>query len=161
MGLWRSTKKTSIKLLDFRIDKWMSLEQAKDTWYRTKLLIQGLIIPQKSSRIETFEQAMQRLALTENDLQQRQREFTRLCYIFLCMGITVIIYAGYMISQTHHVSALISFCLALYAFSQAFRFHFWLFQVRNRKLGCTINEWLNSKIVTPPSCLSSDLEDNP
>jgi len=36
--------------------------------------------------------------------------------------------------------------LTLYVLTQAFRYHFWLFQLRNRKLGCTLSEWWNARV---------------
>ena len=89
---------------------------------------------------------MQRLELTEADIVDRQREFTRLCYFFIALALLIVIYALYMAFQRNMTTSLISFCLAMYALTQAFRFHFWLFQLRNRKLGCTVKEWMNSEI---------------
>jgi intracellular multiplication protein IcmV len=36
--------------------------------------------------------------------------------------------------------------VSLVAFANAFRAHFWYFQTKQRKLGCTIQEWLNAGV---------------
>ncbi len=105
-----------------------------------------IVVPKKANTVETFEEAMQRLDLTEEDLIERQKEFTRLCYFFLALAMVVVAYALYAAFTGTMMSSLISFCLALYALTQAFRFHFWLFQIKNRKLGCSIKEWMNSEL---------------
>ena len=146
MGIWSSTKKVASKVVDVRFDKWMSMGFIDEHFQRTKVILTDLVRPQKATRSETFEQARQRLGLSEEDLQQRKIEFTRLCYTFLVLGALIIAYALYMLYMGSPFVTLICFCLALYAFSQAFRFHFWLFQLKNRKLGCSVREWLNSEV---------------
>lgn len=148
MGMF---KKVGGRLVDVRVDKWMSWDYLGETTDRFKILLLDIVIPKKSSTVETFEEAMQRLDLTEEDLVQRQKEFTRLCYFFVFLAVTIIIYALWMAFHGSMTTSLISFCLALYALTQAFRFHFWLFQLRNRKLGCSIREWMNSEIHQTPS----------
>ncbi len=143
MGIF---KKVSSRLVDVRVDRWMSWDYLGETAERFKILFLDIVIPKKANTVETFEEAMQRLDLTENDLIERQKEFTRLCYFFIFIAMTIIVYALYMAFHGSMTTSLISFCLALYALTQAFRFHFWLFQLRNRKLGCTIKEWMNSEI---------------
>lgn len=155
MGLWKSTKNIASKVFDVRVDKWMSLNYVKDVSNDTRSILKNLVIPQKATRTETFEEALVRLHLSENDIQQRKKEFTRLVYLFLTLSLIIIGYAIYMIIKGYPLVGLISFCLASYTLSQAFHFHFWLFQMKNRKLGCTIKEWFNSKIDNPikPSSL--------
>lgn len=150
MGIWKTTKKVSTRLVDVRVDKWMSWDYIQETSSRYKYLLKDIVIPKKATRKETFEQACERLNLTEDDLTLRKTEFTRLFYFFLLAAIGIIIYSLWMAIKVQIGSSLIGFCLALYALSQAFRYHFWLFQVKNRKLGCTVKEWLNGKISAEP-----------
>lgn len=146
MGLWKSTKNITSKIFDIRVDKWMSLSYLKEVTGRTGYLVKNLVTPKKATRKETFEQALERLNITEADLVQRQKEFTRLLYLFLTLASLIIGYAIYMIIKGYAIVSLIAFCISLYTLSQAFHFHFWLFQMKNRKLGCTLKEWFHSKI---------------
>lgn len=146
MGLWKSTKNIASKVFDFRVDRWMSLSYVKTVSRQTGSLLKDLVVPKKASRTETFEQAMERLRLTEADIIQRQKEFRQLVCIFFIIACLIILYGLYMITKGYPMVGLISFCIALYALSQAFHFHFWLFQMKHRKLGCTLKEWFHSKI---------------
>lgn len=143
-------KKVSSRLVDVRVDKWMSWDYLGETADRFKVLFLDIVIPKKADTAETFEEAMQRLELTEEDLTERKKEFTRLLYFFLGLAIAIVGYALYLAFIGKMVTSLIAFCLAFYALTQAFRFHFWLFQLRNRKLGCTIKEWMNSSVYEVP-----------
>lgn len=154
MGMF---KKAASKVIDVRVDKWMSWSYLQETTDRFKILFLDIVIPKKASTVETFEEAMVRLELTESDLAQRKQEFTRLFYFFVALAVIILAYALYIAFVGHLITALISFCLAVYALTQAFRFHFWLFQLKNRKLGCTFQEWLNSKIIDNQSNITTTL----
>lgn len=149
MGIFRSSKKLAGRIIDTRVDRWISWEYLSETTDRFKILITDIFIPKKASFSETFDEALQRLELSEEDLIQRKKEFSRLFYFFLGLTLLIIVYALYMAVKGNMVPSLIAFCLALYALAQAFRFHFWLFQVKNRKLGCTLKEWFNSRVHHP------------
>jgi len=147
MGIFKSTKKAASKIVDVRVDRWMSLDYLADTTSRFKYLLIDLVVPKKAQYSETFEEALKRLNLTEEDIKQRKKEFTQLFYFFIFLALTIIIYALYVAFQGNILSTFIAFCLSLFCLTQAFRFHFWLFQIKQRKLGCTWREWLNSEIV--------------
>lgn len=151
MGLWKSTKNVASKIFDVRIDRWMSLSYLKTVSSQTGSILTKLVVPKKATRVETFEQALERLNLTEADLEQRKKEFTQFVWLFLGIAFIIIAYAIYMIFKGYPIVGLISFCISLYALSQAFHFHFWLFQMKHRKLGCTLQEWFHSKIDNTPS----------
>ncbi len=148
MGMF---KKVGGRIVDVRVDKWMSWDYLSETADHFKALFVDIVVPKKANTVETFEEALQRLDLTEEDLIERQKEFTRLCYFFLALALVVVAYALYMAFAGGMMASLISFCLALYALTQAFRFHFWLFQIKNRKLGCSIKEWMNSEVMQSSS----------
>ncbi|MFO1258847.1 MAG: type IVB secretion system protein IcmV [Gammaproteobacteria bacterium] len=149
MGFLSGVKKAAGKVFDVRVDRWMSFSALKENTQNTKSLIKDVFTPEKAQRKETFEQAMARLKLSEADLAQRKKEFTHLFSFFLILGLSIVGYAIYMAFTARYMVSFISLCVALYAFAQSFRFHFWLFQIKNRKLGCTIQEWFHSKILTP------------
>lgn len=148
MGFFSTTKKVAGRIIDIRVDRWISLDYIKETSDRYKILLLDAVVPKKATYSETFEEAMIRLQLTEEDITQRKKEFTQLLYSFIAISVAIILYALYMAIAGKMVASLIAFCLSLYTLSQAFRFHFWLFQLKNRKLGCTLKEWINSQIDT-------------
>lgn len=148
MGLWSGTKTVFSKAFDWRIDKWMSLPYAKDVFDQTKSIVFDLVKPKGSGVIETYEEAMERLALTNDDIAQRKKEFHQLFLSFMCIGFAVVVYGAYMLFMGHPWLTLISMLLSLYAFANAFKFHFWLYQIKQKRLGCTFKEWLNSEVYS-------------
>lgn len=151
MGVFKSTKKLATKIVDVRVDKWLGVDYLKETTGHYKALLMDLIVPQKARYSETFDEAVQRLELSDEALHARAHEFTKLFYFFIVLSMLVISYGLYLAYRGSFASALIAFCLSLYSLTQAFRFHFWLFQLKNRKLGCTLKEWFNSSAMSVPS----------
>lgn len=146
MGMFKSSKKTASRLVDVRVDKWVSLDYLSETAENFKVILLDSVIPKKATYSETFEEALKRLELTEGDLIQRQKEFSQLFYFFMALSLVIMSYGLFLAFTSTMAATLIAFCLSLYTLSQAFRFHFWLFQLKNRKLGCTIKEWLNGSV---------------
>jgi intracellular multiplication protein IcmV len=48
---------------------------------------------------------------------------------------------GYQLFYGSYQAAIVSFIILWIALVLAFRYHFWYFQIKNRKLGCTVYEW--------------------
>lgn len=146
MGIFSGVKKVASHMFDYRVDRWVAWDTLKSTTKEYQKVVEGLATPERPQVVESFEDAMLRMGLTEYDIQQRQIEFTRLYIFFIVLALSIVGYGIYMAFMSHMVSALISFCIAIYSLTQAFRFNFWLFQVKHRKLGCTVKEWLDGKI---------------
>lgn len=110
------------------------------------ILKEVFTIPQPTRR-ETFAEAMQRLNLTEQDLQQTGQRYFLLAMLFVGLGGAAFLGGFYMLFY-HQTFAGLVLAMATSAvfFSQAFRYHFWYFQIKHRKLGCTFLEWRQGKI---------------
>lgn len=105
-------------------------------------ILSGLFRPIAPGREETFAQAVHRLKLTENDLVQRQRFYLSLALFFFVIGALLFVFGFYLL--LHHSTFhgwLIAMAASAFGLAQAFRYHFWYFQIKRRKLGCTFNEW--------------------
>ena len=139
MGLISGTKKFVKPLVNF--PQWMNWEGIKRTTVSIAQVSKNLFIPQKAQREESFAEALERLHLTEADIQQRLIEFKRLLAVLLASAFSVLVYIGYLIYQGHGKALIISTILLLIILAQAFRYHFWIFQIKQRKLGCNIHEW--------------------
>ena|SRR5579872_3984403 len=96
---------------------------------------------QKPGREETFEEAMTRLNLTPQDIQNREREFKRLVIVFCLLGVGVLAYFVYSVTQKALIASLGSMGIFFFIVAHVFRYHFWLFQIRQKRLGCTFKEW--------------------
>ena len=142
MKIINGIKKVAKPFVD--VPAWAGYDQLKASAKSISTSMKDLFVPKKSDKKETFEEAMQRLNLTEADLIARQKEFKRLIIIFSILGFIVLGYTFYLIWDRAFWGGLASFGLTVLVFSYSFRYHFWLFQIRQRKLGCTLREWLDS-----------------
>jgi len=79
-------------------------------------------------------------------LDKRARDFRNL---FLLFGLILILGMIYFIVTLLHqlwFTSLLVLCFCLFIAALCFRYHFWWFQVKKRKLGCTFEEWKESTL---------------
>ena len=93
---------------------------------------------------ETFEQCMKRFNLTEEDLQKRMQYSKHMALFCLGTSILLLVYMFYLFTQTFILSGIVCLILALLMAAYTFREHFNLFQMKQRRLGCTIQQWFNA-----------------
>lgn len=141
MKVTGTIKKIVKPLVD--VPSWMGTEWIGHHWTVIRDSFQTLFYAREVTYTEDFSQAMARLGLTEADLKKRVRDYSILFIIFLVFGIGVFLYMLYLLSELHWRGGIIAFAVAFFAFAQAFRCHFWVFQIKQRRLGCTFKDWVN------------------
>lgn len=142
MGFFSRVKDASGYIVNFKVNKWFGIDQVKDSSKNFLNLGRSVFIPQQSDHVETFEQAMQRLNITEAELKQRQKEFTRLMIVYLLISIAIFCYSIYIVVEHKNLMGfMMGFAVTLYSLTYVFRYHFWIYQIKNKKLGCTLREW--------------------
>ncbi len=133
--LWRGIK----PLINF--PKWMGVSDIKKTTSNIAALAKAIFVPERAQRKESFKQAVNRLHLTEANIKSREKQTLTLAIIFAVLGLLLLFYAGYLAQEAHFFGALFGLIVACIAFAQAFYNHFWYFQIKHRKLGCSVREW--------------------
>lgn len=128
------------------VKSWFSWDAIKSNTAYVGDNARSLLDVQKPEHTESFEEAMVRLNLTEADIANQKAAFLRLALIIGSFAIVTLAYTLYLLFQFSLGSAALAFVVTLLCIATACRYHFWYFQVKNRKLGCTINEWLNAKV---------------
>lgn len=104
--------------------------------------MRSLFAVRSPRRTETFNQAIERLKLTEEDIKQTEARYIAYVVVFVFFAIISMLFSLYLLF--FHISFsgfLIGLATTGLFGSQAFRFHFWYFQIKHRKLGCTFDEW--------------------
>jgi intracellular multiplication protein IcmV len=131
------------------LGNWMGLGLSVAVFMFMKEIFVMVFMPWKVLPVgtpETFDEAIARLNLTEEDLTDRKTMFLKQTVLFFIAGLAVIAY-GVSLAFDHAVTGmLMCFAVSCVAFANAFRMHFWYFQTKHRKLGCTVKEWLNSSL---------------
>ena len=151
MPKFRRLRKFSRTFLN--VSAWMGWSRLKVSGKSISDTAKRLFIPQKATYQEEFDDALTRLNLSEADLMAKQSSFFKLSVIFVCMSFVILGYAIYLAWGAHIKGAFVSLCLTFMVFAIAFRYHFWYFQVKQRKLGCSLRDWYyyNFAKMPPPT----------
>lgn len=125
--------------------KWVGFNQLKSDSTTLSNIFRGVFkrSEKAAEKKETFEEAVKRFNLTEKDIQKRMKSAKELVMIFLGLGGLLLFYTFYQWASGRVISGFICLTLSLLTLAYAFREHFNLFQMRNRRLGCTYKEWVN------------------
>jgi intracellular multiplication protein IcmV len=149
MGFFRTTGRAVKWAVKPAVDapSWFGARQIRLLTTRFFGESKGLFrIQPKPAHPETFEEAVARLQLTDDELVKRRSQYLQLAVFCGFLGLLVLGYSVYLFLLLDIAPAILSFLLALLVFIYAFRFHFWFFQIKHRKLGCTLREWWQSKV---------------
>lgn len=130
------------------LSDWMGIGMLLGVLGLLQSIITSIFFPWKKEpgQAETFEEAIARMKLTEADLEERKKMFLTQVFIYLAAGFAVLAYAVWLAFSGYFVEMCLAFLVALLALAYAFRSHFWLFQMKRRKLGCTFKEYLDSSV---------------
>lgn len=126
----------------FNVKKWMGTENIKtDTRNLLHITKETLNAPKSSIKTETFEESLARLQLTEADVKKRMRTSLQILICLLVLMGGLLLYSFYLWHLHLYRSVSINTVLMILIGSYAFREHFHYFQMKQRKLGCTVIEW--------------------
>jgi intracellular multiplication protein IcmV len=148
MGLWRGTKKVIGHMIDLRVDQWVDFASLKRSTGYIKDYCQTLFSIKKSNHAEDYDEAVDRMGLSSEDIAKQAHDFLKLTLFFLVLATLLIIYGFIVFRLNNWMGTFICSALALYALTLAFRFHFWRFQLLQQKLGCSVFEWSRSLLPT-------------
>lgn len=120
---------------------WIDFERMK---VFTLYLVNGfkkMFIPQQQAKAESFESVLKRLNISETALKKKQSALYRLSWLMCTAAFLIFSYAVYQMFYGSFKAAIVSIVVTVIALVLAFRYHFWYFQIKERKLGCSIKEW--------------------
>lgn len=140
-NVFKITRKTF-----FNPSAWIGLNGLVDQFRTTWSVIKNLFTIRKPERQETFEQAMQRFNLTEQDVVQIKSRYLYYSLLFLSLAGVVFLYAFYLlILKDTFAGWMLGMAVSTLLLANAFRYNFWFFQIKHKKLGCTFDEWWRGK----------------
>lgn len=127
---------------------WLAYDSLKEQSVGLWTTIKNLFSPAKATRIETFEQAMERLKVSNNDLKETEASYRAFSWVFAVLAGLMALFGFYAL--LHHgslPSLILSLAMTALFAAQGFRFSFWAFQIKHRKLGCTFEEWRQGRLL--------------
>ena len=131
----------------FNPRQWLDIERLQLFF---SYIVQGfhdLLVPQQKKITESFTDALVRLGLKEEDLLIQQRALFRLSVLMCSIAFVFYIYFIYQLMYGSFVGSFLTCSVMLLAVAFAFRYHFWYFQIRQRKLGCTLRMWFKQGLL--------------
>jgi len=131
----------------FNIRYWADWDRVKAFTVYLGTGIKRLFVPEQNVASESFDEAMARLNINETDLTLKQKALFRLSVVMVVVGGLIFCYAGYQLFYGSYKALFVSLVVMLIAFALAFRYHFWYFQIKHRKLGCSFEEWYRQGIL--------------
>lgn len=128
------------------LSDWMGVWMLVGVFKLIRDIVTSIFFPWKKEKgeAETYEEAVARMKLSDDDLEERKRMFVTQVWLYLGAGIGVIAYGVWLAFQGYIIEMLLAFLVAGLSFAYAFRSHFWLFQMKQKKLGCTWKEYLDA-----------------
>jgi len=120
---------------------WSDFDRTKSI---SKYLMQGIghiFTPRAGDATESFDEAMKRQNISEEQIQERKKALYRLTMIMLTAALLLFGYSIYQMIHGSFKAMGVSLVVMMIAFVLAFRYHFWYFQIKVRKLGCSFQEW--------------------
>lgn len=133
-----------VKLISsiLNVREWFDWERVRSfTLYLTNGFKQ-LFVPQQSVKAESFKEVTAKLDINEENLLIKQKALLRLSLLMVVVAGLIFGYAGYQLFYGSFKAVIVSLVVTLIALTLAFRYHFWYYQIKHRKLGCTFDEWL-------------------
>ena len=125
----------------FNVRAWFDWDRVKSF---TLFLMDGLkrlFIVQEHVQSDSFNEVQKQFKLTDADLLLKQKALWRLSMIMLTVAFLIFSYAMYHFMFGALRAGMVSLVVMMIALVLAFRYHFWYFQIKKQKLGCTFKEW--------------------
>lgn len=142
MGLKALLQKTvSVR---FKLSRWVNYKQWKHLNDSLWHLMKSSFMPTQIKHSRTFTEVINQFQLNEDDLLARQRIFLRLTQLWLIIFFIIFSYGIYSLFSKAWLGVMPAIGLSMITLCQAFRYHFWRFQLQQKRLGCSFQEWFQA-----------------
>jgi len=125
------------------VKKWSSYDEVsantKNTWGLFRRLFSRAT---GEVRRETYEEAIVRLGLNEEQAIARKNNFLYSSLVYAAFALGFLIYFIYSLIHLRLLAAGLTIMLIVLMSLAAYREHFWYMQMQKKKLGCDFHEWL-------------------
>lgn len=126
------------------VKKWVSYDEVKSNTKNTWGLLRRLLRYDVSKvRNETYEEAVGRLGLNQEQIAKRQQVFLYSMLIYGAFALVFFSYFVYLIFNLRLLASIIMLILVFLMLLATYRESFWYMQMRKKKLGCNFKEWLD------------------
>lgn len=144
MGIRSYVKNTAKN--NVNVKSWASWDTIKANSKVVNSLVNDLKAPDKNApRIKkTFDEAMKQYGLSEKDIALQMKQSFAVAAVCALLGLSAFGWMILLLFKAMFLSSLVAFSLSALMLAYAFREHFNYFQLKQRRLSCTFNEWFSS-----------------
>ena len=136
-------KKKGFIRSNFQFSRWMGMQEIKSNASNIRTLFNELTKYDQSEFSETFEEAIKRLNLSEQDIATRTIYFLRLSMLYLFFALCLVAYSIYLYYVGDLIGTLMCLPIISVLLSFCFKEHFWYTQMKHRRLGMNFRNWLD------------------
>ncbi len=131
----------------FNFSAWSDWQRIKSGGQYIAKGAKQVFIPSPTLSTESFSEAQRRMKLTDETLADRGRSLWWISILMLVMSVALLIYSIYHFAFGTIHSAILTLSLSAVSLTFAFKYHFWYFQITQRKLGCTVGNWFREGVL--------------
>ncbi|MCH9689369.1 MAG: type IVB secretion system protein IcmV [Gammaproteobacteria bacterium] len=110
-------------------------------------IFKKMFVPQPKKASESFKAAQGRLNLTDGQILEQQRALFRMSILMLLIAVGLFWYGIYQVFYGSMIGLLLTCSVILITLTLAARYHFWYFQIKVKKLGCSWKTWLHEGLL--------------
>lgn len=127
---------------------WVGYDYLKTQTLDIYATLRGLFAAPIPAREETYDEALERLHISDKAAQATAHSYFIYSLIFFIIGSATFVF-GFILLFYYDtfLGWLLAMSTSALFFTQAFRYNFWCFQIKHRKLGCTFAEWKQGKTI--------------
>lgn len=125
----------------FNVREWSDWNRVRAGGKSIEGAAKDLFVLKTTQVVETFDEAQRRMKLTDENLAERARALFNWSVLMLFFSVLLLVYALYHFVYGSFHAGILVLALVCLAISLSFRYSFWYFQIKNRKLGCSFQEW--------------------
>ena len=86
-------------------------------------------------------QSFEDMPFTEAEIKESRENFKKLAITYFAIFVLSVFYILYNLINHNMITAILAVCFSLACLSMAFRYHFWVFQIKVRRLGCSFKDY--------------------
>ena len=126
----------------FNVYQWAGTRSLVDSGRNIKQLYSGMVNIKRSTRRETFAEAVVRLNLTPQDIINKEQQYRLTSSIFALFFVFGLIYCGLLYRNGDYATCLMALAYSFLMFGFYFRESFWYMQIKQRVLGRGGLDWV-------------------
>jgi intracellular multiplication protein IcmV len=129
----------------FNVKRWLASDQIKQSGKTVKNLYNDLYGKKTKGKVfKSFEECVRHYGLTEDDIKKREKSCLLMSVTLAILAVPCFAYAIYLFATSFFLSGVVALSLSALLLAYAFRENFNYFQIKQRRLGCTWQEWFNA-----------------